>query len=239
MFISYTKSILKILRAQIYSLIPVRSTAKLVDTHFRLWSHPNHPNRSAFKAALQQLDGRPAVIVETGTSAWGTDSTRLWARYVQKFGGELWSVDLRKEPKLRLAGQLKGNVHLVVGDSVEFLQAAEFPKANLYFLDSWDVDWSDPMPSALHGLQEFREIQKYLSHGDIVIIDDTPKSDVFWPASNEDGAIKFENEFGVMPGKGALVLKEIEGNSMYDVIFHEYAIVIKIVCDFTPKGRES
>ena len=209
-----------------------------MDTHFRIWSHPNHPNRIAFKLALEQLGGRPAVILETGTSAWGTDSTRLWARYVQKFGGELWSVDLREEPKLRLTGQLRGKVQCVVGDSVEFLQAAEFPKANLYFLDSWDVDWSDPMPSALHGLKEFKEIQKYLSPGDIVIIDDTPKSSVFWSASNEDGAIKFKNEFGVMPGKGALVLKEIEGDSMYEVIFHEYAIVIKIVSDFRPQGRE-
>ncbi len=66
-------------------------------------------------------------------------------------------------------------MHLVVGDSVEFLQAAEFPKANLYFLDRWDVDWSDLTPSTLHGPKEFQEIQKYISNGDIVFIDETQR----------------------------------------------------------------
>jgi len=69
MFLSYAKSILRILRAQIHSFIPERSTAKLVDTHLRLWSHLYHSNLSAFNTALEPLGGRSAVSVETGTSA--------------------------------------------------------------------------------------------------------------------------------------------------------------------------
>ena len=233
------KKVLRYLKARFYLLIPIRSTSALVDNHFRFWSHLDHPNRSAFKLVIEELNCNPAVIVETGTSAWGTDSTRLWARYVQNFGGELWSVDLREEARHRLKGQLKGKVNLVVGDSVEFLHEAKYSKANLFFLDSWDVDWSDPMPSALHGLREFKEINQHLTVGDIVIIDDTPKNHAFCPASTEEAVIEFEKEFGVMPGKGALVLNEIEGNPMYRIIFHEYALVIKVTHDSFLQGKES
>ena len=220
---------LRVIKARLYLLFPVNSIEKLVFRHFRFWSHLNHPNVGAFLRVLGELGGKPAVIVETGTSAWGTDSTRLWARYVQKFGGELWSVDLRREASQRMRGQLKGNVHLVVGDSVEFLHGAKYPKADLYFLDSWDVDWSDPDPAAHHGYKEFQAIQNSLRIGDIVIIDDTPRDYNFLPnsiiANLEDGRLKTDP----MPGKGALVFQEIQSDAKYKILYHEYSLVIKVI----------
>jgi hypothetical protein len=229
MLVSKIGFFVRVIKSRFYLFLPTKSIQGLVIRHFRFWSHSNHQNVGAFLCALAELGGKPAVIVETGTSAWGTDSTRLWARYVQKYGGELWSVNLRREASERLRGQLKGNVHLVVGDSVEFLHGAKYPKADLYFLDSWDIDWSDPDPAAHHGYKEFQAIQNSLKIGDIVIIDDTPRDYSFLPNSIitylEDGRL----ETDLMPGKGALVFQEIHNDPKYLILYHEYSLVVKVI----------
>jgi hypothetical protein len=222
------KNSLRKIKAHAYQMIPVSSESSLVTNHFRFWSSLRHPNRRAFEIVISELAGKAAIIVETGTSAWGTDSTRLWARYVQKFGGEVWTVDLRKEASHRLVGQLTGQVNFVIGDSVDFLQQNEFPKANLYYLDSWDVDWENSLPAAEHGLKEFHAIEKNLRPGDIVMIDDTPRDFEFIPDEFSIFAEKFKEIHSVMPGKGAFILKEIIGDLKYDIIYHEYSIVLKI-----------
>ena len=219
----------RVIKSRIYLLFPAKSIQGLVSRHFRFWSHPNHPNLGAFLCALEELGGKPAVIVETGTSAWGTDSTRLWASYVQRFGGELWSVDLRREASERLKGQLKGNVRFVVGDSVEFLNGANYPKADLYFLDSWDVDWSDPDPAAHHGYKEFQAIRNTLKIGDILIIDDTPRDYSFLPTSIVTNLEDKQIETELMPGKGARVFQEIQNDPKYKILHHEYSIVVKVI----------
>lgn len=52
--------------------------------------------------ALEHLIGRPSVIVEIGSSAWGTNSSLLFDSYVNSFGGIFQSVDLRVQPMLSL-----------------------------------------------------------------------------------------------------------------------------------------
>ena len=229
MLVSKVGLFLRVIKSRFYLLLPTNSIQGLVFRHFRFWSHSNHPNVGAFLCALEELGGKTAVIVETGTSAWGTDSTRLWARYVQKYGGELWSVDLRREASERLRCQLKGKVHLVVGDSVEFLHGANHPKADLYFLDSWDVDWSDPEPAARHGYREFQEIRNSLEIGDIVIIDDTPRDYSFLPTSIITSFEEVRLETDLMPGKGALVFQEVLKDPKYKNLYHEYSLVIKVI----------
>ena len=64
---------------------------------------------------------KTATDVETGTSAWGTDSTRLWDNYVTHYGGSFHSVDIRSEPARRLKGQVGKRTRLVTSDSVNFL----------------------------------------------------------------------------------------------------------------------
>ena len=229
MLVSKIGLFVRVIKSRFYLLLPIKSIQALVFRHFHFWSHSNHPNVGAFLCALGELGGKPAVIVETGTSAWGTDSTRLWASYVQKYGGELWSVDLRREVSERLKGQLKGDVHLVVGDSVEVLQGANYPKADLYFLDSWDVDWSDPDPAAHHGYKEFQAIRNSLKIGDILIIDDTPRDYSFLPASIAANLKDVQLETNLMPGKGALVFQEIQNDPKYKILFHEYSMVVKVI----------
>jgi hypothetical protein len=174
-----------------------KSLDALVFWHFLSRSSLGHPNRNGLEIALGELRNNPALIVETGTSAWGCDSTRLWASYIKSFGGQLYSVDIRDEPRRKL-GRLGSNVVLSVGDSVEFLQnfsKSTKEKIDLLYLDSFDVDWNEPMASAVHGFKEFECSLPSLKSGSIVIIDDTPNTIKWIPHSQQEEVQRFEESF--------------------------------------------
>lgn len=206
---------------------------ELVGGHFETWAESLHPNRKGFEAVLREDFGQPLRIVETGTSAWGTDSTRLWDSYVSRFGGEFWSVDISSLPSRRLNSQVGNRTHLVVQDSVEFLEGfAAFGSGaliNLCYLDSWDLDWNDPHPAAIHGLAEWNALLPMLGAGSKVLIDDTP-TDISWvPENYRDQALEYEAEFGTLPGKGALILREIEEKSLpVKYLWRGYNVALQI-----------
>jgi hypothetical protein len=95
-------------------------------------------------------------------------------------------------------------------------------------MDSWDVDWSDPLSSAQHELNEFMAVQKFLTHNSILIIDDTPASMKYIPHRLHDKSLEFFKKHGVLPGKGSLALKLIKEQKIGEVLLHEYNVVIKI-----------
>ncbi len=199
----------------------------LVTAHFSFWSLSNHVNRNAFQYTLHNLNNQRAHIIETGTAAWGTGSTRLWDSYVRKYGGSLISVDIRPEASAQLTGQLSRFSKCVVSDSVAFLSGARTLGADLYFLDSWDVDWANPHDSALHGLAEYEAISGHLRSGNLVLIDDTPASTKYIPVEYHCEAQLYLDAYQVLPGKGALVLKQILKSSEFEVLFHEYALLFR------------
>lgn len=200
--------------------------------HFLFWSELNHINRNGLTLALNGLNTSPAIIVETGTSAWGTDSTRLWNSYVSSFGGNLYSVDIRPEPR-EVLGNLGPFTKLFVDDSVNFLKNLHHhnvSKVDLVYLDSFDIDWQNPYPAMKHGLLEFEAIEKYLKPGSIIVIDDTPSSKIFIPEEAHEIVHKVKSEIGVVPGKGALVLSKImlKPNN-FKIIYHHYNLVFRVV----------
>ena len=203
----------------------------IVSFHFSFFSEENHPARAGFEAALEILGGRPAAVVETGTSAWGADSTRLWAKYVNVFGGELYSVDLRPEPAAQL-GNLGDRCTLVVDDSVNFLNgigpSLPVDLVQLVYLDSFDVDWFNPKPSAIHGFNEWEAVQRFARAGTVVIVDDTPLNSGAAPWLTEEARASID-EFvlstGLPPGKGSLVFRDIQESTSWRVIFHQYNLV--------------
>jgi hypothetical protein len=199
----------------------------LTDTHFAFWSSANHPNRRAFEFTIEVLGNKPAKIIETGTAAWGTNSTRLWDAYIRKNGGSLISVDIRPEASARLVKQLSNLTKCEISDSVVFLESNQNVRADLYFLDSWDVDWANPHESAVHGLAEFEAISEGLRPGNLVLIDDTPVSMEYIPDRNHPEAISYFEIHQVWPGKGALVLRQIQKSDEYEVLFHEYALLFR------------
>ncbi len=199
---------------------------ELLEAHFSTWAEPNHINRPGFEAALRRAAGAPQFIVETGTSAWGTDSTRLWDAYVRSFGGEVWSVDLSSKPRARLATQVCERTHLEVDDSVRFLahlaEIRPFTQVGLCYLDSWDLDWEDPEPAENHGLNEWRAIKPLIGRGSILLIDDSPSSLEWVPTELQARGRELLSRRGYLAGKGALVDQELANDPSCEKIWHGY-----------------
>jgi hypothetical protein len=202
---------------------------ELIDNHFMYWSSADHINREGFRKALEGLMEKPSVIIETGTSAWGADSTRLWDSYIRKFGGNLLTCDIRSEPRKQLSGQLSKNSKCIVGDSVAFLRKTRF-KADLYYLDSFDLDLVDPLPSAEHGFKEFMAIKDKFTSGTLLLVDDTPSNEFLTEFKQLPmGSVNFAQKYGVNAGKGAFIKQYIERNFNFELIHHDYSYLVRIL----------
>lgn len=206
-----------------------RKLDDVVFTHFRNWSGLDHVNFELFKIITRELGGKPANIVETGTSAWGTDSTRYWNTYITLFGGHLTSVDIRPEAGILLKHQLSRNTDLVTSDSVDYLRKNKFNQVNVFYFDSADVDWSNPEFSIEHGLAELLAVIDDLEPNQIIIFDDTPKSHQYVEENLKPFVRRFEQEHGFTPGKGGKAIKLLMDNFEIKVLFHEYAFACRII----------
>lgn len=142
----------------------------------------NDHRYNTFYRLFQLMQARkPAVIVETGTARQGTAwcvgdgcSTLLFAQWVHKFGGVLYSVDI-DSTALNKASQAidveTDNVHFIHSDSIYFLTHFDGIIDCLY-LDSYDFEADNPTPSQEHHLREIQAAYPHLSKNSIVMIDD-------------------------------------------------------------------
>ena len=210
----------------------VENSDQLIERHFRSWSETNHQCLEGLRVALELLNNKPSLIVETGTSAYGTDSSRLFDSYITRFGGRFYSVDINPLASRRLAFQHSRNSHFVVSDSLIYLENFQLEstdsKIDLVYLDSWDVDWSNPNESAIHGYNEYLRIKARLKSGSVLVIDDTPRTMNWIPPEFVDIAQEYLKVNSVLPGKGALILKELQGSPLVKKIWHEYNLVFQI-----------
>lgn len=202
----------------------------LIEDHFRRYSESNHPCRGTLTTALEALCQKPAVIVETGSSAWGTRSSLLFDSYVNSFGGSFLSVDIRAEPMFTLRSLCTNRSAFYCDDSVSFLKqfVGHNSQLSLVYLDSWDVHWSDPLPSALHGLHEFLVALPLLRNGALLLVDDTPLNrDVMHSLQPEhvEEFDRFTQAYGFTPGKGALIKQFLIKNAMGKEIKHDYQLL--------------
>lgn len=222
------------LKAQGLAIRPAsKNSRQLIETHFSTYSDQHHPCRSTLTLALEALKQVPATIVETGSSAWGTNSTLLFDAYCSSFGGQCHSVDIRLDPMLQLHKLASNSTTLYCNDSVSFLRKLNLAndKIDLLYLDSWDVDWADPIPSAIHGLNEYLTAIRNLQPGALILIDDTPKDLATLQKVQPHATasfINFQDRFGFAPGKGALVKRLIESTGRGTILAHEYQLLIQI-----------
>jgi len=200
----------------------------LVVAHLLRSGNPRHPNTRAFIKVLKHFQGQPIQIIETGTSAWGADSTRLWDEYIRLFGGKLVSVDLRSEPSTHLKGKLSKNSFLEVGDSVAFLKQLQQDglQADLIYLDSFDVDWNNPEPAELHGEAEFIVASNLVHVNGIILIDDTPTKDAMIQM-RLDSQNSLTSETGIVRGKGGRVFRLVEASDNFEILYHDYAVAVR------------
>jgi hypothetical protein len=187
---------------------------------------PEHINYSSLHDTLELLGGKPAVILETGSSAWGTNSTCLWDRYVQRFGGRVWSVDIRRQPSRELRHRVSSATTLVTDDSVRFLSSWVRNHSNthvsLVYLDSWDLDANAPIPSALHCVREYNAIRQLLRNGALLLVDDTPTCEEWLTPAIASDAKTYQEMHGVWPGKGMLLDLLLAKHPHATKIHHRY-----------------
>ena len=192
-------------------------------------SYYTHINYHSMKTALTKLleynPTGPYVFVETGCAAHGTKSTLLWDKFVTNFGGNVYSVDLDSNAVQKTQQLVSSKTTITHSDSVEYLKSFKLPIDFLY-LDSYDVDYLNPFPSAKHHLKEFNAIKHLLHKGSIVLIDDTPGSPE-WLDNGVHCPIydRYKQSFDInMSGKGSLVSLELEKMGATRIL-HQYQVL--------------
>lgn len=142
----------------------------------------------SFRKMFQYLDScvAPINIIETGCvrleNNWEGDgqSTVLFDRYVSQRGGHVWTVDINKNAVDVCRGLVSDNTTVTHSDSVKYLHqlAKEFIEQdrhiNLCYLDSFDLDWQNHVPSSLHHLKELTAIMPIIRPDTLVVVDDSP-----------------------------------------------------------------
>ena len=222
--IKFLSKLIKKIIIQIKFLL-IKNPEGIVSHHFSIHSSKDHENYAMFNYIFSTLEGKPLNIFETGSSAWGTNSSILFDSYIRKFGGTFTTVDIRPEPSYELKNILSKNSKTVIEDSVKFIDEYKktyFENLDLIYLDSFDLDLNNPEPSMNHGYKEFSLLDKKIRNGCIIIIDDTPCDLNYF-----DSDIISNQDFSFIPGKGTLILNEIKESNNYEILFHEYALVIK------------
>ena len=191
-----------------------------------------HINYHSMKEALRQLtlvDKDFYRIVETGCSSHGTKSTLLWDKFVNFYDGEVVSVDLDKKAVEEASRMTSEKTRVVHGNSLDYLGSHESAIDFLY-LDSYDVDFLNPRPSAEHHLLEFNKVKHLLHKDSLILIDDTPVSPLWLDNGIYNNIyMEYMESFDPnMAGKGSLVNLELEKMGA-EKILHEYQILWKVV----------
>lgn len=149
------------------------------------------PNRSTtFRKAIAYLDKhKPSVLIETGTSRGRFDinlpsicgdggSTMIFALWCSKNNAKIHTVDIDpnciENCKLNIdALGLSDFVEFVVSDSVAYLQNLKLDcKLKFLFLDSYDFDSRNPIPSQKHHEYEYLAVKDKIDEHCCILIDD-------------------------------------------------------------------
>ena len=168
------------------------------------------------------------TIVETGCAAHGTKSTLLWDKFVNIFGGKVLSVDLDGKSVIKTNNLTSDMTKVFHSDSLLYLPTIT-DKIDFLYLDSYDVNFLNPLASAEHHLKEFNCIKHLLCKGSIILIDDTPISPE-WLDNGKYSPIynKLKLQFDAnMAGKGSLVIKELEKMNATKLM-HQYQVLYMI-----------
>lgn len=153
----------------------------------RNWYRENYESKSGFRfqsfmIAISLLYDRfeSPVILETGTIRLENDygagySTYIFGDMINRFGGELITVDISKENIdlcKTITSDFSKNITYINDDSLEFLSTFN-KKINLLYLDSYDCPIEgDATASQNHNLQEFLLSENNLDEKSIILIDD-------------------------------------------------------------------
>lgn len=192
---------------------------------FWLWFNAEAAPRLAmrevsFRKVFNYLDtfdsSEPLVIVETGClrtpDNWQGDgqSTLMFDRYLRHrpAGGVCYAMDIDPAATAACSSLVGQNTQVLTGDSVVALRdvadrlRAASSKVALLYLDSFDLDWGNLTPSAVHHLKELVSIYEFVSPQTLVVVDDAPM-EAFCSSSDDTGFTLLQQP--VVSGKGKYV----------------------------------
>jgi len=192
-----------------------------------------HLNYFTFRKLFELIPSiKNPNIIETGSSAWGTNSSILFDRYINKYGGTFQTVDINPQTTERVKSQfISHNSKAFTQDSVEFIKQLPDNSVDVAYLDSFDLDWIMYLPSAIHGKNELEQLLPKLKKKSYVLIDDTPSIPDY--AILDDETKKFITkrfqEKQIIPGKGMLADSILDNYPLkYEKIIHQYQVLYKI-----------
>lgn len=150
-------------------------------------------------AAIAELLPEGCRIIETGTvrqiDNWEGDgqSTIVWDTLATNLGGTVTTIDINP-----IGAELVAELELqattaIVGNSLDVIPTLT-GHADLLYLDSFDVDFENPLPAAAHHLSELMAALNLLAPGSLVAVDDNQDdqgkgSEVAWFLA-EHGAVE-------------------------------------------------
>ena len=153
---------------------------------------PKLDNREiSFRKIFKYLDSQPnpIIIVETGClrvkdNFLDGQSTLLLDKYTLSRGEKSKVHTVDKDPNsTKICKQtVSDNVEITTDDSVHYLNNLTHnfftnkTKVSMFYLDSFDVDWRYPYPSAAQHLKELTAINRILYEDTLVVVDDSPAS---------------------------------------------------------------
>jgi hypothetical protein len=176
--------------------------------------------RSFYKYATNFLVelNRPIVIVETGTMHGSQGAfTLIFADLIKNWtGGRLITIDI-SEDHLNLSKQntkeYSSVIEYILSDSVKYLESISHVsnKIDLLYLDSFDLDVTDPLPSEIHHLRELTAVYSNLSNNVLIGVDDNlmPGNWIEW---KQNGRIEIYHATDKIIGKGTLVDRFLRDN---------------------------
>ena len=164
-----------------------------IDSDFYKWFENIAPKLDqreiSFRKIFKYLDSQPTpiIIVETGClrvkdNFLDGQSTLLFDKYTLSRGeqSKVYTVDINPNSTKVCKQVVSENVEITTDDSVRYLNnltnnfLKNKTKVSMFYLDSFDIDWRYPYPSAAHHLKELVAINKVLNEDTLVVVDDSP-----------------------------------------------------------------
>ena len=164
--------------------LPELAAAMPFEEQFHRHFKPRLGKRADGFAILFDTLPRPRqdlLVLETGCiripGNWEGDgqSTFMIDALVRERHGLFFSIDIDLESIDTARRACSSATHLICNDSIAALHAlsqALRMKASLLYLDSYDVDAANPMPSAIHHALELAAASPLIGPGTIVCVDD-------------------------------------------------------------------
>jgi hypothetical protein len=194
----------------------------------------HHINFYTMRRFIELLDDiKEPLIVESGTSATVARSSDLFDKYICSKGGDFITVDINPGAAYYFSKDITcSRTKTVTSDSVQFFKNFDkvtSKKIDAVYLDSWDVEYLNPMDSANHCKNELLSILPHLNDYCIILIDDTPKNPLYLPWRNDISKQVYTlyEITGMMPGKGMLyedVLKDSPFD--YKIEMHQHQLLL-------------